>query len=117
MAAGRRRPDTAYGQLPTNPRVGDYWKVLDPVTLQPKIAAPQHWTENGGNNATHLVWMVCLLDGDTRLVQDTTVTENADNTVSTPQAPPAALIRYGVVGNAAKYWQGFIDHDNWVQVP
>jgi hypothetical protein len=121
MAKGSRRPDTPWGQKPPNPRPLDYWKVLTPDGSAPSVAASHHWFENGGHNIQHTVWMVVAPDGDTRTVQDMSITEETDGSITTVpdqgahgnETPPwRNTLRYGTEGTA-QYWEGWLNHGDW----
>jgi hypothetical protein len=114
VAQGRKRPDAIYPTLPNNPRALDYWKWLSDVGV-PMIAAAHHWVENGGHNQFHTCWGICAPDGDFRFVQDITVREETDGTISVVQGDGGwdNKLRYGAVGTP-QYWEGWLNHGDWV---
>jgi hypothetical protein len=114
MPKGTRLPDSVYPAVPKNAGPLDYWKWLSAPGV-PMVAARHHWFENGGHNVPHTCWGVCAPDGDFRFVQDITVREETDGTISVVQGDGGwdNKLVYGTPGTA-QYWEGWLNHGDWV---
>jgi hypothetical protein len=97
---GRRRPDTARGDLPDDLRDGDYWKVLNRVSGRPaKSEYP--------SNLTGLTWEIYLDGFGVAGLEQHTVREHEDGTITV--APGDGSSNSILVSKAdGRSWHGYI---------
>lgn len=109
---GRRRPDLAFAELHDDLRPGDYWKILDTGTGEPRRS--EH-----PENLTGTCWYIVAPNeleaggyfGLGRLEKHT-VREEEDGTISVrPNDGSSNSIL--VHGHHGVQWHGFIEHGVW----
>lgn len=114
---GRRRPDLAFAEIHDDLKPGDYWKILDTGTGEPRAPDPPQ-----PENLTGTCWYVVvpLDDGDGTgyglgRLEAHTVREEDDDTISVrPNDGSSNSIL--ITGAHGKSWHGYIEHGVWNEV-
>jgi chemotaxis methyl-accepting protein methylase len=109
---GRRRKDTPHGEIPSNVRRGDYWKVLAHDGSRPL-------TSDEPGNLTGTVWMVAAPIGDRGfaigLLTKHTVREHGDRTISVVPSDGSSNSIL-ITGSHGQQFHGYIDNGVWRSV-
>lgn len=107
---GRRRPDLAFAEIHDDIQPGDYWKILDTGTGEPRRS------EIAGN-LTGTCWYVVAPIGDADgyalgRLEAHTVREEDDGTISVRPGDGSSnsILITGAHGYS---WHGYIEHGVW----
>lgn len=102
-----RLPDTPHGELPDGFRVGDYWKILERGTGEPRrVTWPDKLTDE--------CWHVVVPMGDAEgfgiaNLERHTVREHEDGTISV-RPNDGSTNSILLIGAKGARWHGYIEH-------
>lgn len=110
---GRRLPDLAFADIHVDLRPGDYWKILDTGTGEPRKS-------DRPGNLTGTCWYVVAPIGNKRgyaigRLEAHTVREHEDGTISVrpDDGSSNSILITGAHGHT---WHGYIEHGEWYEV-
>lgn len=105
---GRRREDVRLGDLPDDPRPGDYWRYVDGDGEPMRSSEPENLT--GG------VWGVYPPRGGIGTLTKHTVREHEDGTATIAHGDGSSNSVLITGGEERETWHGFLDRGVWNEV-
>lgn len=107
---GRRLPDLAFSDIHTDLEPGDYWKILDTGTGEPRKPDPPQ-----PGNLTGTCWYVVAPLGEgygIGRLEAHTVREEEDGTISVRPGDGSSNSIL-ITGHHGEQWHGYIEHGVW----